>query len=183
MSTRATYHFESENVTFYIHSDGYQEGAAVYFWNMLHCENQRGGFAAAFIRANERAEFTPGHNAHGDTEYQYTLSRGNILTVKKVGQGPAAFVGPLAEFINQFGAKYCKNFEDVHLVKIYDGWGEAQKVMRTVSQLIKELGKAKGERDEYVKKFPTHSGNIAGHVATVKKYEEILMDIHAKVFA
>lgn len=79
MSTRATYRFQDEfrDVTFYIHCDGYPEGAADYFRAMLDREGQmqsyNHGLAEVFFRANETAEITSGHEAHGDTEYRYDV--------------------------------------------------------------------------------------------------------------
>lgn len=87
MSTRATYKFEANDhrnaVTLYIHTDGYEEGAAEYFKDACLFRNARGGLAEAFIRANDRAELTGSHEVHGDTEYRYTLSRTNHLTAEK----------------------------------------------------------------------------------------------------
>ena len=76
MSTRATYEFSQEHAptaTIYIHYDGYPEGAAVYLYRLLTCENKRGCLATRFIRAVSIAELTKSHQAHGDTEYRYTL--------------------------------------------------------------------------------------------------------------
>lgn len=77
MSTRATYKIIENHVTttFYIHHDGYPAGAAVYFQAMLdyNCEAPNAGMADRFIRANARAELADGHDAHGDTDYQYTI--------------------------------------------------------------------------------------------------------------
>jgi hypothetical protein len=58
--------------TFYIHYDGYPTGGAAYFAVALVYPNERDGLAGKFYRANETAEFTPGHDHHGDTEYRYT---------------------------------------------------------------------------------------------------------------
>ncbi len=83
MSTRATYQFKADKkdysagATIYIHYDGYPEGAAAYFHAMLIAENQRGGLVTRFIRANELAELTDSHEAHGDTEYRYTVTNQN----------------------------------------------------------------------------------------------------------
>ena len=86
MATRATY--QIDDFTFYSHWDGYPSGAAARFWNMVDAmtqpetgdrskiaalENRRGGAAFAFIRGNMDAEPTDGHDAHGDTEYRYTV--------------------------------------------------------------------------------------------------------------
>jgi len=78
MSTRATYQITTEKrdirpVIFYIHCDGYPEGAMEYIKAGLLFENKRGTFIEQFMRANETAEITPSHNAHGDTEFTYDI--------------------------------------------------------------------------------------------------------------
>ncbi|WP_223518280.1 hypothetical protein [Pseudomonas sp. BF-R-21] len=87
MSTRATYQFESADlrqaITLYIHTDGYEEGAAEYFKDACLFNNARGGLAEAFIRANDRAEITGSHQTHADTEYRYTLGVNNHLIAEK----------------------------------------------------------------------------------------------------
>lgn len=78
MSTRATYQIKSgfSTVTFYIHHDGYFEGAALYFRNTLDFMRiSERPFLPCFLWANERAELTAGHEAHGDTEYRYDLKK------------------------------------------------------------------------------------------------------------
>lgn len=85
MSTRATYHIKPAYqhdlaATFYIHHDGYPAGAAHYFAQMLNLDNERGGWPCMFLRANDGAELTDSHKAHGDTEYRYDLD-GKALTV------------------------------------------------------------------------------------------------------
>jgi len=78
MSTRATYQFDVDMMiqTFYIHHDGYPTGAAEYFDNALNLVNSSGSsFAAKFIRANAKADFTESHEVHGDTDYRYTVRR------------------------------------------------------------------------------------------------------------
>lgn len=88
MATRATY--QINGTTFYCHWDGYPTGAAQRFANMVAAwtvaepdadryfrggvEDRGGGAAFAFIRGNLDAEPTDGHDAHGDTEYRYTLT-------------------------------------------------------------------------------------------------------------
>lgn len=77
MSTRATY--EIDGHTFYIHHDGYPDGAAMYFHNALRWPEvaeeraPNANFADDFMRANPRAELTPSHDAHADTEFRYTV--------------------------------------------------------------------------------------------------------------
>lgn len=75
MSTRANYEFYANGnlqARFYIHHDGYLQGAAGYFHNALI---KNGGYARhsyftdAFYRANENCETSP--NIHGDIEYLY----------------------------------------------------------------------------------------------------------------
>jgi len=79
MSTRATY--QIDYTTFYIHYDGYPEGAAAYFEAALqyivdekpHAINFT--FADVFHFANaEVCEITKSHDTHGDTEYRYTVT-------------------------------------------------------------------------------------------------------------
>jgi len=83
MATRATY--KIGRTVYYCHWDGYREGAAIRFAKMVAAltvacerehdgiEDRRGGFEYAFIRGNMDAEPTQSHDAHGDTEYRYTL--------------------------------------------------------------------------------------------------------------
>jgi len=86
VSTRATY--QIGETVFYCHWDGYPTGAAQRFANMVAahtvaqtekersfdpCEDRRGGWPFAFIRGNLDAEPTEDHEAHGDTEFRYTL--------------------------------------------------------------------------------------------------------------
>lgn len=123
MSTRATY--EIEGRTFYIHHDGYPEGAASYLYNMVDAltnvdakgeeldifghRMRRGGLEFAFIRGNGNAEPTENHHAHGDTEFRYTVTRSDgepmLRAKERVGDWSKPtwqtfFFGPLAEFIN-----------------------------------------------------------------------------------
>lgn len=108
MSTRATYKFEvadrHQAITLYIHTDGYEEGAAEYFKDACLFNNARGGLAEAFIRANDRAEITSGHESHGDTEFRYTLGVNNHLIAewRPVGldHWKGVWNGPLLDFIH-----------------------------------------------------------------------------------
>lgn len=92
MATRATY--QIGDTTFYCHWDGYPRGAALRFINMVKAKvsfdkkeidgmvQAKGGYPFAFIRGNLDAEPTESHDAHGDTEYRYTLKiedRGAVL--------------------------------------------------------------------------------------------------------
>lgn len=117
MSTRATYQIDS--YTFYIHHDGYPEGAAMYLYEALKHEDKRSrdyspnaSFADYFIRANNRAELTKSHESHGDTEYHYTVkTSGGKKTVsmyKRVRiDGRSAWVTDIHSMpIDEFIAKY-----------------------------------------------------------------------------
>lgn len=90
MSTRATYNFKDAygvDVTFYIHHDGYPEGAAEYLCNALEY-NAAGNQSLIdmFYRANERAELTRSHDQHGDTEYRYDIDiESKTITMSVVG--------------------------------------------------------------------------------------------------
>ncbi len=126
MSTRATYLLPAENysdqmVCFYIHSDGYPEGAADYFHKMHYCKNRSAGMAGRFFRANDKAEFTPCHEAHGDTEFQYTINIENelrILAKETINNRWSVFYqGPWYHFLN----KYLKESEHLHLFQLPEG--------------------------------------------------------------
>ncbi len=111
MGTRATYQissgiFDKQTVCFYIHWDGYPQGAAQYFWNMHSIKSNRGGYAGKFVRGNEYAEFTPSHNTHGDTEYRYSLDdEGNLTAWEGHNFGESwkvIYKGAWHEFVNQY---------------------------------------------------------------------------------
>jgi hypothetical protein len=139
MGTRATYQIGKH--VFYIHWDGYEDGAAVYFYNMIEANNKlddsgidrplnSGGYAENFLRGNPGAEFTESHEIHGDTEYQYTLDADTLtLTVVELGwdRGVDGYkkvknqynIG-LDEFIN----KHQKCLEDHKVVRYaYNAYG------------------------------------------------------------
>jgi len=86
MSTRATYTFSNtalagEDVTVYIHHDGYPMGAAEYFRKAMNEKLDSGRpLLEAFIAANDRAMITRCHEAHGDTDYRYTTD-GKQITI------------------------------------------------------------------------------------------------------
>ena len=74
MSTRANYIFKSGRktlATFYIHHDGYPEGAASYFQNALILGNGKINSPDLFLRANENCEIS---DIHGDIEYLYEFN-------------------------------------------------------------------------------------------------------------
>lgn len=114
MSTRATYQFitnpvsHQPRVTFYIHHDGFPEGAAQYLAAAMPLVS--GGMAERFVRANQNAEFTSSHETHGDTDYRYTLD-GTFLRAEKRntedGKWRGIFAGELVDFVQlHSGAKF-----------------------------------------------------------------------------
>ena len=86
MSTRATYTFSNtalagEDVTVYIHHDGYPMGAAEYFRKAMDEKIDTGRpLLEAFIAANDRSMITRCHEAHGDTDYRYDTD-GKVVTI------------------------------------------------------------------------------------------------------
>lgn len=170
MSTRATYQIKSEwngNPTFYIHYDGYKEGAALYFWNMIHAENKRGGWSTMFVRGNDLCEHTGGHDAHGDTEYQYTVdSKSKTVTVKHREWNcgwKGDWSGSMVEFINKFGPEGIEGFEPVN---------EVNGVIMTKSMLKARLEQRAKELADYKAKFPEAVGNISSMESDVKRLEK-----------
>ena len=112
MGTRATYEFCHElhgTQTFYIHWDGYPEGAAMYFRQMFEFNQWGASLAAKFFRGNPTAEFTQCKEAHGDTEYHYVVENRKIQCFKILRNyetGGCAyntvFRGDLYEFVNKY---------------------------------------------------------------------------------
>ena len=86
MSTRATYTFSNtvlagEDVTVYIHHDGYPMGAAEYFRKAMDEKiDSRRPLLEAFIAANDGAMITRSHECHGDTDYRYDTD-GKVVTI------------------------------------------------------------------------------------------------------
>lgn len=68
MATRATYSFtrpHAPQVTVYKHWDGYPQGAADHLTDALTAE--------AFLRKHPDSEITAERDAHGDTEWHYSI--------------------------------------------------------------------------------------------------------------
>lgn len=110
MSTRATYQFLaadggfSPRTTFYIHYDGYPEGAAAYFADMRTARQGQPNYSAAnaFFRGNPLARLARDHEAHGDTEYRYTYNEDqDVLVVEECpnDRWVINYRGPLAQFL------------------------------------------------------------------------------------
>lgn len=114
MSTRATYEFNKANrylldinICFYIHMDGYPEGAAENFYLMHNtkCSDQYQDYAGQFFRINESAEFTKNRDAHSDTEYHYIFSQNKTLSVfeRQSNQSwVSIYEGDWLTFVNQY---------------------------------------------------------------------------------
>jgi hypothetical protein len=134
MATRATYEFhepDKEPVWVYIHWDGYPEGAARYFSLWLKKEDPT---VLAFLKANRQGEVTEGHDAHGDTEYRYTVhlkgstANGGVVpetwlkaNEKHYGQTSSTpfheweqiYNGPLQEFVSKYDKVREASFVDI----------------------------------------------------------------------
>jgi hypothetical protein len=117
MSTRASYTIKtsySPSTDFYIHHDGYPQGASHYFKLALERCGNPWSFLESFYRANEGAKITKA-NQHGDTEYHYhiSLNKKGQLVVKaynipfentgKVNQSKYLFFkGLMTDFLNKY---------------------------------------------------------------------------------
>lgn len=136
MSTRATYSFETENGPqyIYIHHDGYPQGAAVKFYDMLVFPLQlqkspnilgwatvdtveaEGGYYFNFIRANGGARPTTDHESHGDAEYRYALNMtGHLVVMQRITESDdwsLIFSGRVVDFVKGQLAENPKYAED-----------------------------------------------------------------------
>ena len=182
MSTRATYLFTGRyiaSVCLYIHHDGYESGAAVYFWNAHHCANDHGNFADKFHRANDRSEFTQSHTSHGDTEYRYTFNcdTGELACSKRTSwddkdaqQWRVIYLGPWHEFVND----NCEMIEGFSALRELPGGEYRAPSIWSAAQLIAYIEAKQKEADDYASKYPQFTGNIAGQHAEVKRLRAML---------
>jgi hypothetical protein len=106
MATRATYQFKTQwsgTHTVYIHHDGYPEGAAKY---LTDGDSQAIYKIENFIRNNKRAELTESHEAHGDTEFRYTIQGLHILAEERLNwstkEWSTIYNGCINHFINDY---------------------------------------------------------------------------------
>ena len=108
MATRATYEFKPDHKTFYIHNSGHPTGAAVYFAAMLSVNDRvYQTNASKFAEGNLCAEPTGSHEAHGDTDYRYTLDGATLVANRRVlwlqhEEWQTFFVGSVDEFIASY---------------------------------------------------------------------------------
>ena len=88
MSTRANYIFKAGRktlATFYIHHDGYPEGATEYFQKALLLGNGKISSPDIFLRANSQCEIS---DIHGDIEYLYEFEiNTQIIRCYKISWG------------------------------------------------------------------------------------------------
>ena len=169
MSTRATY--KISGMTFYVHHDGYEEGAAHKFLDMLNAEGN-GGYREAFIRGNAGAEFTEGHSAHEDTEYRYSLYENDGLWMLKVdvresyNEGARTYRIPLEEFINEYIPNSCVKTNLAYRERIYTA-DELKEMLKSESSL----------KETWIKNGFEGSGNFKSLVERIAKIEEVLNEL------
>lgn len=173
MATRATYSIlrNKSRYNFYIHYDGYPDGAATYFAAMLN--NSKGHVTPeSFIRANKRAELT--EYTHGDTEFHYDLEEATVDEPAMISVKERNFADdhgwrhvkscPLASFLN----------EHQRLMPEKDIWLSHGRATMSKSMALDRMGELQRELESYKKKFPDHSGNIHWQTEQVKQQEELL---------
>jgi len=106
MSTRATYQFtditSGETRTFYIHYDGYLEGAAEYFQEALDI----GGDLMQAFEDLKFSEYCGTHHAHNDTEYRYEVEYDDkelleLTVYHRDTDWKVVFQGTLTRFLNE----------------------------------------------------------------------------------
>lgn len=184
MSTRATYQFKRQygrDVTVYIHHDGYPAGAAGLY--LVPAIELAAGYLTPewFIRANERAEITDSHQAHGDTEYRYTidLAAGTVkvehrnLLLEPVMFRPE-WTGTLADFVNKHGQEFRPG------VKVRrQGQGRWM-----TAEMAKADAVAKAEAAaSYRERFPQYTGNADSMDADARRAAEFAAEFDAQQVA
>ena len=180
MGTRATYCFSSEYkpaTTVYIHWDGYPDGAAAYLLNAIKHVCHKGDSirefsglltVETFIRANEGAEITSGHDAHGDTDYRYDVDlKSDTVVVRKRSKTPI-WTGSIAQFINTF-SEYTK---EVVRKRGSNQWA-------TLAMAKACAKKQRAKLRDYKAKFPQAVGNFGGMELDVKRAEEFVREFSA----
>lgn len=153
MSTRATYAFDG--LVFYCHFDGYPQGAAERFENMVEnmtvpnlaadaffvLKDTKGGPAFNFIRGNDDAEpaYKNRHDGHGDTEWRYNLAIDNkglmgIQVMKRVDytdEWRGDFMGELTTWFASLGRD--------NVVRIEGEYGSVTYATRATAARLVEL--------------------------------------------
>lgn len=162
MTTRATYQISVPNsrpITFYIHCDGYPQGAAHYFLKACLLEGARGGLAEQFLRANARAEFAGDHAHYGDTEYRYTVDGQHRLRmdarVNFTESWECKYLGSLADFIEAKTGTKLLRFQGRYMTSDMAG-AHALQILERVSHAL-SIGM---------------TGNASAHVGDARKLAE-----------
>jgi hypothetical protein len=118
MSTRAVYTFanfkdwKSKDFHLYVHQDGYPEGAAKYFEDMVYFANlsePQGDLVSSFIYViKENFKLNPIPQANrldaGDLEWGYTLTEEGNVTVHRIKNGTETqhWSGTLMQFLDKY---------------------------------------------------------------------------------
>lgn len=183
MSTRANYRID--DVLFYIHHDGYPEGAADYFNDAIIKNNGR-LTAGAFMRANERCEFSDG--LHGDIEYFYNYnSKEDILRAYSVdfeGEKTLFFNGSIFDFINEYiktewiddkDFKYSSDLEKKERLKAFNEYKEIKQGFRerTINKAILQE-EAKKQFEEFLKYSKIYKNDNPNINSSLKRLQETL---------
>lgn len=186
MSTRATYKFKytdeyTPDTTFYIHHDGYQEGASTYFYNALihYINGNSKSLITSFVAANvDKVGFTRDHDAHGDTEYRYTVTDDKDLLVEALDNNilsedvfNVVFSGTIKDFVNEYAWK-CTDAKTSEEALGQKGWGYKKweplveyttkygaRLVSTLSKLKLDLRNKKKELKAYGENFGVDTGN------------------------
>ena len=174
MSTRATYLFEKQwtgNPCFYIHYDGYPEGAALYLIAAIEFESEYPGLAERFLRANDRAEFTSGHNTHSDTEYRYTIHDDQDISVWNT-----CFDYDEWKLIEKVSLKtFIKMYTDIDIVQDLNPITNLPSGRwRTYEDHLAYVEEKRDALSLYKQKFPERTENISSMKAEIERLQAIL---------
>jgi hypothetical protein len=193
MSTRATYQIQIDpdfdgDVTFYIHHDGYPEGAAAYFYAMhtQSLESVHGSFPEKFVRANGQAEFTRSHESHGDTDYRYDLKSDGTLTASKRNDDNRwgiFFSGHYAIFVSDYDSllvEYDKEYSPIYKLTDETRYYDSQKtVYLTRVQIQVKLDAAKEEWEDWCERSPDelNSSNAQSVKKEVARWDVLMQEV------
>ena len=175
MSTRATYSIQDLRkyssykgiLTYYIHHDGYESGAACKFLELI---NKCGNIGHEDFIRNLPASLTNDHESHGDTEYRYDIridDKGTSVCVYKRYDADFGHVGTysLQAFIRKHTGIVVKN-------KL--SWDNKPVPNRfvTLESLTNELEEKKASNGAYKKAHPESLGNIRSQEADVERLKK-----------
>lgn len=144
MSTKANYEFKNdyETETVYIHHDGYEMGAAYYFFNAIMSlkNNQNKLDVNNFFRANIGAEFSK--TLHPDIEFLYNYDENTeILKVYKIWEHATKkeliYTGNVFEFVNKYlNTDFIKLDDIKEYVTFYD-FESTSRIKKKLQNLVK----------------------------------------------